>query len=154
MSGVSMRLDVNWSPVLALINQLGAAPDDMSEPFSEIGEMLVSSVISNINQSISPNGLPLTPLADSTKTDARGGDSAIPLLDHGNLRDSYTYHADAKGVDAGASAIQAALMHFGGPAGLNRAVTIPGRPVLGMSYDDKAEAIDIVASFIRQAVRP
>jgi len=146
MSGLVFDLDADFSPVAQVFSQLEKVPDDLSDPMDEIGQVLAFSAQENIRQSVDVEGNPLQPLAESTRV--KRGDDARPLLDHGNLRDSYTHVFDHNSVEVGSDAIQAALMHFGGKAGRNHAVQIPARPVLGISADDEDEIVNIMRDFV------
>jgi len=146
MAGLELDLDANFSPLANVFSQLEKIPDDLSAPMDEIGQVLVFAAQYNIRQSVDFEGNPLEPLAESTR--AKRGEDARPLLDFGNLRDSYTHIFDHNSVEVGSDAIQAALMHFGGRAGRNHAAVIPARPALGVSPDDEIEIVNIMRDFV------
>lgn len=112
-----------------------------------------------------PDGRPWKP---SIRAQLTGG---ATLTDRGLLRDSYIDRATADQAEVGTNDIRAAIHHFGGvirakgegrlafslPGGgfvTVRQVTMPARPALGVSDDDRIEISALVQDFIDQAARP
>ena len=146
MAGIHTTIDSNYSVIADVFTKLERVPDNLFDPLDEIGQVLVFSAQENIRQSRDTDGNPLEELADSTR--AKRGEDAVPLLDRSNLLDSYTHLPNNQSVEVGSDAIQAALMHFGGPAGRNHSVVVPARPVLGISDDDRIEIVEILREFV------
>lgn len=149
---VKYSISINDAAVRERIANISDNAVDLFDAFDEIGLMLAENAQENIRQSRQWDGQPLEPLAEATKNiKGRGGDGAIPLFHIGDLSRSYVHDASANGVEVGSNQIQAALMHAGGEAGrLNKRVTIPARPVLGMTADDMDEINDIIADYVLQ----
>ena len=167
MAGINLNLKADFAPVYEMMSRMRAVPDDMSQPFSQVGELLKNNAQENIRMSRQWDGKPMLHLALATKLARAGGKSkaygkrggvtkraleimasAKPLLDHGRLLNSYTYRATAQSVVVGSNAVQAALMHFGGMAGRNHKVHVPDRPVLGITPADNAEITRLFSEFI------
>lgn len=174
MAGLELNIFADFEPIARVLNNLERAPDEMGDAFAEIGDVLADAVRRNIDNRVSPDGTPLAPLSETTKS-MRNGDQ--PLRDRGNYYTSYTYIASDKDVVVGTNAIQAAVMHYGakkGEFGRYSQVSryrnygekdfrryagtkqgfpipwgdIPPRRVLGVGDDDEIEIIDIVSDFL------
>ena len=72
-----------------------------------------------------------------------------PLIDTGALRGSIGELADNDTALVGTNIVYAAIHHFGGQAGRNRKVTIPARPFLMLTNEDKQDLMDDVQDYFR-----
>ncbi|MBI1495399.1 phage virion morphogenesis protein [Halocynthiibacter styelae] len=91
------------------------------------------------------------------------------LHDQGNLHDSIDYRVSGGDVEVGSSLVYAAIHHFGGvikpknakalaftAGGENfvvQSVTMPARPYLGLSSDNRDEIESVVADFIAEVLQ-
>jgi phage virion morphogenesis protein len=66
----------------------------------------------------------------------------------GQLAASITYNVNGNSLEIGSNKVYAAIHQFGGPAGRNNRVTIPGRPYLVIQNEDVDEMIDIAGNYI------
>jgi phage virion morphogenesis protein len=117
-----------------------------------IGETLVSSTKERMGRGVSPDGSLMKPVR-------RGG---VPLIDTGFLRKSITYNAGLADVTIGSNLVYARMHQFGGTVEpknkkalafrvnnkkgsvVVKKVTIPARPFLGISKDDREEIKEMV----------
>jgi phage virion morphogenesis protein len=123
-----------------------------------IGAWLESSTRERFDTNRAPDGSPWKP---SLGAQLRGTPT---LVQFGRLRDSFTHAADADQVEVGTNVIYAAIHHFGGvikaktAKGLRfmmagagfvqvQSVTMPARPILGVSVDDEIEVSELVRQF-------
>ncbi|MEO0558054.1 MAG: phage virion morphogenesis protein [Bacteroidota bacterium] len=68
----------------------------------------------------------------------------------GGLRGDISYEADGRSVRLGASKVYARIHQLGGTAG--RGVTLPARPFLGLSRDDRQVIADIIVRWARESI--
>lgn len=137
MAGASMAMDLE--PLLGAVRSAAQRVADRQTLGEEIGEMLVSSVLSRFQKGQGPDG------EEWTQLKVRKGQ---PLLDTARLRSSVGYEASAEAVAVGTNVVYGAIHQFGGQAGRGRAVTIPARPFLGFSAEDLAEAQEIIKDYL------
>lgn len=76
-----------------------------------------------------------------------------PLLDTGRLRNSITSRASNDFAEVGTATVYARIHQFGGKAGRGRKVTIPARPFIGMSADDRALVVERLRAHLVSAAR-
>lgn len=76
-----------------------------------------------------------------------------PLVHTGHLRDSHSQLYDNDTALVGTNVVYAAIHHFGGMAGRSRKVSIPARPFLTLSNEDKQDLMDDVQDYFRNLVR-
>lgn len=142
MNGISVHVSIDSAAFALALNQLVAAGADLSAPFAEVGEYLVSETTERFRSGRSPEGTPW-------KKVQRGGS---PLVDKGHLRDSVTYDADADGVRVGTNRVYARIHHFGGEAGRkNNRVNIDARPFLGVNQQDMDEIGNIFSDHLARS---
>ena len=143
---------------------------------SEIGEYLQESTIQRFEKGEGPDGKKWAGNADSTidkmlsKTkgnrNKRGGLSARgkkrasskkTLIGETKQLKNVNYEATKDQVEVGSSRIYAAVQHFGAAQGAfgrtkrNGPIpwgTIPARPFLGFSDDDRSEILDIIEGYL------
>lgn len=132
-----------------------------TELFVPIGAALESTTIERFDTGVSPDGEAWVP---SLRAKLTGGKT---LQDKGHLRDSFHYEAEDGAVEIGSAHISAAAHQFGatitGPNGLAfkladggfrkmASVTLPARPMVGLSVEDGAIVIDLGEAALARAV--
>lgn len=158
MSGVSMHVHLDDRDLETGLLTLLRKSRDMRPALRDIGEMLVSSTHERFENEEDPEGNSWTP---SRRAKDDGGQT---LSVSGRLRNSITSRVSAIGVEVGTNVKYAAIHQFGGEikpktaAALvfevgdrlvfARKVQMPARPYLGISDDDRQEAIDIVKDYL------
>lgn len=140
MAGAAFKM--NLKPFMGTVKKAARRVADRQTMAEEIGEMLVSSVLTRFQKGVGPDGEAWEPLKK------REGQ---PLVDKGRLRSSVGYEATATAVAVGTNLVYGAIHQFGGQAGRNRAVTIPERPYLGFSEEDTTEAREIIQDHIARS---
>ena len=104
--------------------------------FEEVGEIVKTSVVRNFEVGGrysavgSWRGGPRTWLPTVAVTGRK------ILIDKGLLMGSINWRAGLDSVEIGSNLVYAAIHNFGGQAGRNRSVTIPGRPYLVVQEED------------------
>jgi phage gpG-like protein len=68
-----------------------------------------------------------------------------------HLRNSYTHQPTRDGLEIGSNKVYAAIHHFGGKTGRGLRVTLPPRPVMGMTPEHRNAIGDILIDEIRRA---
>lgn len=118
--------------------------------FDQIGRYLASAAVGRFERERGPDGEPWRP---SIRALAEGGQT---LTDFGTLRRSITHQieADGRGALIGSNLAYAAIHQFGGRAGRGHAVTLPARPYLGISPQDRTAVLRIVSRALQKAAGP
>lgn len=134
-----------------------------TELLAPIGGALEASTVERFETSLGPDGQPWEP---SLRAKITGGKT---LAHHGHLRDSIHFVLEEGAVEIGSADIRAGVHQFGATihaktgAGLNftladglrvtvDTVTIPERPFLGLSSDDRGEVIQLGEDALARAV--
>ena len=126
-------------------SELGVATDELARRISTLGDVLKASaqdirlsVRERYDEEKSPDGTPWAPLAAATL--ARKKDARI-LIEGDVLRKSITVRLSARKTNPslrmGSNLVYARIHQLGGKAGRSRSVTIPARPYLGFSAEDR-----------------
>ncbi|MQX36821.1 phage virion morphogenesis protein [Roseospira navarrensis] len=165
MSGIAIRIDdADLRRAGHALDALVRDADRAHDLMDEIGAALVTSVQQRFQAGRSPDGDRWTPSRRAART---GGQT---LVDRGHLRDSITHAADSRSARVGTNLIYARIHQLGGqiraraggalaiplPDGgvaLRKSVTLPARPYLGISADDREEIGDIIRERLRDALR-
>jgi len=108
--------------------------------YQSIGNYMMGSIEDNFQR----EGRPDTWEKLSAATLAKKGPGRKILQDSNLLRQSVGFQAFADKVQLGSNLVYAAIQHFGGDAGRNKAVYIPARPYLLIHTDDEKEINDMV----------
>jgi phage virion morphogenesis protein len=66
----------------------------------------------------------------------------------GQLAASITGEVNRNDLEIGTNKVQGALMQFGGPAGKNKSVDVPGRPYLVVQDEDVDDMLDVTGEYI------
>lgn len=161
MSGVSIEAELDKADLKKLerfAGQVGATLPLMRT----IGSYLRDATRQRFRDQHGPDGAPWKP---SLRAQLSGGQT---LVEHGILRDSYNDQATADTATVGSADIRARIHHFGGtitakgggalrfslPGGgfaTVKSVTMPARPALGVSAEDRVEISALVQDFIDMA---
>lgn len=158
-----IEIRIDDADVTSVLARLAAHLTDMTPAMQEIGEMLVASTQDRIARGETPEGSPFAPRSAVTlaRYAAEGTRFGNPLNVTGTLRGGIFHDAGPDQVRVGAPAIQSAVMQFGaGQGAFGRSKrggpipwgNIPPRPFLGLSDDDRAGIIEIVAEWIERSV--
>lgn len=150
-----------------LESRMAGAADATKHPrvlMNRVGAVLESSTRTRFRTGLSPEGRPWKP---SIRVRTKGGKT---LVEHAHLRDSISHDADDRKAEVGSNLIYAAIHQLGGVIrakaggfltfnipgiGWRRvaSVTIPARPYLGVSDDDRLNVADQVESYLQKALR-
>lgn len=113
----------------------------------EIGGMLETSTQRRFESEETPDGDKWKEHSAATKK--QRGEGASILRDEINLYD-VTHEVQGDAVAVGTNLIYGRIHQLGGQAGRNHAVTIPARPYLGLSSDDKTEIGAIISDLLQE----
>ncbi len=152
MSGISYRIDIENAELEAFLESRIAKLENLHPFYVNVGEHMMNSVESRFDTQTAPDGSAWTPLAPATVANRlkRHGNAELTILrESGRLAGSFSYEASGDQVTIGTPVVYAAIQHFGGKAGRNRKVTIPPRPVLGMSPQDETIIAEMAEDFLR-----
>lgn len=130
----------------------------------EIGEYMVGDVQDNLRDQKLADGSAMPQSAraagktthykrDNKKRGVKKGDVRTfgkTLIDHGHLRDSYTYNLRLAGLEVGSNLVYSAIHHFGGKAGRGHRTTITPRPVLGVDQRQERRMGDLLIAELRK----
>jgi len=144
MTGSILQVDSSELGKIGVkLDRYAARVTDLTPLMDDIGAMLVASTQDRFEKGVDPEGK--TWKVSGRVAKAQG--NAQTLVDSGLLLSSVHHEPHPDSVEVGTNMIYAAIHQNGGQAGRGRAVTIPARPFLGLSTDDKTEIGHIVDDF-------
>lgn len=153
---MNATIEVQDAEVTAAFAKMVAAGSNPRPYLAAIGAALASSTQLRFRESRAPDGSTWRALSPVTIAHRRKG-SAKPLLDTGRLANSMHYSVDGNSVTIGTDVIYARLQQQGAKQGefgrtkRNGPIpwgNVPGRPFLGLSSDDRAGVLDILAQHL------
>lgn len=136
---------LNWGGLDKVVGNAARQLADRKQLLSTIGEALVSSTSKRFEDGRDPEG---KAWEASARAAAEGGKT---LADTGRLMQSIDYAVTPDSVMVGSNVAYARIHQMGGKAGRGHKVTIPARPYLGVSQQDKEEVQRILHSFLTEA---
>ena len=152
MAGITLNYDINDEQVAEMLGRMRENLQNLRPALLEIGEHLQGSVEERFRTETDPEGNPWEPLSDFTKANKRG-DQILTESGGSGLRGSIHYRVGRDFLEQGTNKIYGAIHQLGGtikarggalaigrPDGafaLVKQVTIPARPYLGLSDDDR-----------------
>jgi len=155
MAGTSFKMDLG--PFAAAVGKAVAEISDTQRLAENIGEALVSGTHDRFEQGVAPDGTPWKPTV-------RGGQI---LVDTGRLKNSIGYEASPAMVVVGTNAEYASTHQEGAEIKAKNAknlkfkvgdkwvskpsVTVPPRPFVGISEEDKQESKACVLRHVARA---
>lgn len=139
---VQLRIQINDDGAIAALEGLVRQARDLEPAMDDIGRMLRMSARQRIEAAEGPDGTPWPELSAATKR--RRGRDAQPLQDKRHLYKSLTWRAGPSEVAVGSNRRYARIQQLGGQAGRGLKVSIPARPYLGVSADDRGEIANIL----------
>lgn len=138
---------LNWGGLDKIVGQAAHTLADRKQLLSTIGDTLVSSTSKRFEEGRDPAGKAWEPSARAME---QGGKT---LADTGRLMQSVDYAVTPDSVMVGSNVTYARIHQLGGKAGRGHKVTIPARPYLGVSKQDKEEVQRIMHSFLATAFK-
>lgn len=160
-----IAIKFNNEAAISALRSLRARLADMTPVYRDIGEYMVKATRDRFIAGTDPDGKAWAPKKQSTidKYQAQGdGLLTSPLIGPSRRLGREIFPIVARsGVQIGSSLIYAAVMQLGaakgafGTSGRGQSIpwgTIPARPYLGISADDEANILDIVAEWLEGAV--
>lgn len=153
MTGIAIEIDIdNLSMSEGLADLLGKM--EHLQPFhANVGEHMLNSIDDRFETETAPDGSKWQHHAPATIASRlrRNGNAPLTILrESGRLAGSFSYDANDDRVEIGTPIIYAAIQHFGGEAGRGHSVTIPPRPILGLSAEDETAIDEMAEDFLRQ----
>lgn len=152
MTGISYEVETQSDELEAFLKRKLAKVQNLRPFHVNVGEHMLNSVQERFDTETAPDGSRWAALAPSTVEGRlrRNGNAELTILrEQGHLAGSFNYDAKDDHVRVGTPSVYAAIQHFGGEAGRNKSVTIPARPVLGVSRDDEAIIAEMAEDFLR-----
>ena len=125
MAGVTIRVTIDDSEVVAALDRLAAAGRDLTPAMRDVGEHLLNSARERFRSETAPDGAPWAPLTAATRRRKERNKHRILTLE-GHLSGNLAYRADS--VEVGSPSIYAGTHQFGAPAG-SFGETATGRPI-------------------------
>lgn len=152
MTGISIQIEHEREELLAFFESKLSKMENLRPFYVNVGEHMLNSVQDRFDTQTAPDGTAWTALAPATVANRlrRHGNAELTILrESGRLAGSFSYAADRSKVQIGTPVVYAAIQHFGGEAGRNKSVTLPPRPVLGMSPQDEDIITEMAGDFLR-----
>lgn len=168
MSGAQLIIRMDMSQVQSAFQRLAMAVSDTTPIMRAIGTGLVTSTQDRMDDGVGPDGSAWAPLNPVYAAGKKGPGILRERGMRGGLQSSITYRAGRDQVAVGSNKIYAAIHQHGGvitPKGSGRlvfrlgnrvvharSVTIPARPYLGVSSDDREMIVDVVTGALDRAI--
>lgn len=165
MSGVSLRISITDREAEAALARLAAFGRDPGPALKVIGQDLITSTQERIRDQVSPDGAAWPALRPDYAAVKRGSGM---LVESGRLIGSLTRRVDGPQLLVGTNVLYAAIHQFGGvirpKSGSRlrfrigrrevfaRQVTVPARPFLGISPQDREDMIETIEAHIRRVL--
>lgn len=145
MAGVSNILTWDDRETQAMLKKVIGRMDDLRPVMKAFGEYMLVETEKRFAGEHDPEGRPWKPLSRTTLENKEYGTKILTGRGHrGGLRGTIAYSAEKKKVAVGTSKVYGAIHQLGGKAGPNRQVTIPARPYLGITDENRQEFVMIV----------
>lgn len=143
-----LQANLDTRKAVKQLNGLGVQINDLSYPFKEIGEYMMTEIAMRFERGVDQDGKPWIP---SKRAKRDGGKT---LVDKAMLRQSIAYKVSDDSVEIGVGKFPpyARIHQMGGKTGRGHRVTLPPRPYLGISESDKEEAQRIITHFLETAI--
>lgn len=157
MAGAMLDIQLDGSQVGRALAELETRLGDLRTPLNDIAEYLHRSTDNRFRQQIGPDGPPWVPLAAATLVRKKG---TRILRESGTLQDTLRHQVSGDELSFGTDRPYGAIHQFGQPRGGSGKTRrgapipwgdIPARPYLGLSTDDEAEILAIVADYLNEA---
>ncbi len=176
MAGAKILAELDDKEIQRAVFRLSTMGQNMLPVARAIGVGLVRNTQDRFRAGRDPDGLAWRPLRPFTLAMKRGPGILRESAMRGGLMASIAFRADAGAggatVQIGTNKVYGAIHQFGGtirprnPKGLlffrtpggqvwgaARSVTIPARPYLGISREDRETIMDVLDAFQRRAIR-
>lgn len=155
MAGASFKVEVDDTAAQAAFQRLIQVGLNMKPLWTEIGSALEDSSRRRFETERAPDGQAWEPISEPwRKTKEKKGFLTGILKMRGDLANSIRFEASGDYVEIIAGPTEYAAIHqFGGEAGRNRATTIPARPYLGLSDEDREEIADAASDALDRAAK-
>ena len=151
MSGLSYEVEIDNAGMEAELTRRLAQMEDLTPFHTIVGEHLLVSLDERFESETAPDGSPWqrhSPVTTAHRLKKHGNAPLTILRQSGHLAGSFNYQANSAEVRVGTPVVYAAIHHFGGKAGRNRKVTIPARPYLGLSNDDRTAIVEMAEDWL------
>lgn len=145
MAGASAPIDIEIDDreirdgLRALQDKLG----DLRPFYQDLGEALLNSTRRRFETQTAPHGSPWAALSPGYKQRKKKHKDLVLTLD-GYLRGTLDYRATKDELRVGTPLIYGAAHQFGRPE-----IHLPARPFLGLSDEDRQDALDILAEWLQ-----
>lgn len=170
MAGIELRHEIRDEEVADMLGRMRRNVENLRPALLEIGEHLQGAVEERFRSETDPEGRPWEPLSDFTKANKRN-DQILTESGGSGLRGSIHYRAGKDVLEQGTNKIYGAIHQLGGtvkakgggalaigrPGGafaLVKQVTIPARPYLGLSSEDRQVIDEVLARHAMPASGP
>lgn len=150
--GVSVSIRIEDEGFRDALTRLLERSANLQPVFAEIGSALQATTEDRFEAETGPDGQAWA--AHSPVTLLKRGASAKKLRHRNHLYQSLSYAAGRLQAAVGTNRTYARIHQLGGKAGRGRKVTIPARPYLGVSTDDRRMIAEILTDHLAEGVRP
>lgn len=150
--GVSVSIRIEDEGFRDALTRLLERSANLQPVFAEIGSALQATTEDRFEAETGPDGQAWA--AHSPVTLLKRGASAKKLRHRNHLYQSLSYAAGRLQAAVGTNRTYARIHQLGGKAGRGRKVTIPARPYLGVSADDRRMIAEILTDHLAEGVRP
>lgn len=167
MSGAQLVIRMDVSQAQSLFGRLAMAVSDTTPIMRAIGTGLVTNTQDRFDDEVDPEGNAWAPLNPDYAATKRGAGILRESAMRGGLQGSITYRAGRTDVTVGTNKVYGAIHQFGGEIQAKgqflvfrignrlvktRSVTIPARPYLGISSEDREMILDVVSGALDRAL--
>lgn len=155
MAGAKVTITVDDREVQALFARLTAfGRNPMHEVGHALGETVLRSTRERAARQVDPSGIPWRPLSEEYAKHKARKRPGVPILkfDFHMLGDQLDYQVHDDFVELGTNAVYGAIHQFGGKTGRGHKATMPSRPFLGVSDEDRERFGEILRDALDDAL--
>lgn len=135
---IMLRLELNDEPLVISLSQIISQLRHPKRLYGVLGETMLQIHRERFDSQVDPDGHAWTPLSPITiALKQKKGFNLNILKQRGYLSEQLAFNYDDEKLEFGSPKIYSRIHQFGGKTGKNHKITIPARPWLGLSQDDK-----------------
>ncbi|WP_420788918.1 phage virion morphogenesis protein [Shewanella algae] len=148
------RIEINaegFEQAATMLAAIAAKGEKLGPLMNDIGDVLLFSHQARNAQGIAPDGTTWAALSPTTQA-LKPRHKTTPLRLNDILLNQLAYQADDHSLELGSNMVYAAMQQFGGttsPKSMIPGREIPARPFLGLSDEDEAAVLEMVAEYFQ-----
>lgn len=143
MTGVTLQISCETAELRSALARLQQNAESLRPALTAIGEYLLAATEDRFAEQVDPAGRPWAPLSPGYRAKKRRHQDLILVL-NGYLKGTLAKRVSAGRLEIGSNRVYAATHQLG-----DDSRNIPARPFLGLSGENKAEILSLLADHLR-----